>query len=122
MPAVRVAFKSTDRKLGGAGRLAMDAIVGLGTVDGWTGAFVTIEPAGRWFTLADVRLSFACARIKATSGDTLPKANDERLGAAGGAVVGTAGREAMGVKGTLAVGATLLVTVGTLLGAPDELF
>ena len=100
----------------------MEEIVGLGTVGGLTGAFVSVGPAGRWCTLAEVRLSFACARIRATSGDTLPKANDERLGAAGGAVVGTAGREVIGVRGTLAVGTTLLVTDGTLLSTPDALF
>ena len=123
MPPVRVAFSNAERKLGGAGRWAMDAIVGLGTVDGLTGAFVIVRPAGRWLTLADVRLSLACARIRATSGDTSPKANDERLGTMVGAiVVGTTGREVNGVEGTLTVGGTLLITDGTLLGAPNVLF
>lgn len=95
----------------------MEAIVGLDTVDGLTGAFVTVKPVGRWLTLADVRLSLACASINATEGDTSPKANDERLDATGGTIIGTTGREVSGLEGTLTVGTTVLLTDGTLLDA-----
>ncbi len=85
LPTVLAAFRKTERKFGGAGRLGVDVRVGfvivdvtvVMVVDGLINVFVVVETL---FTVTDVKFPFACARIWATSGDILSSDKDEKLG------------------------------------------
>ena len=92
MPVALGRFSKAVRKFGGAGRLGVDVTAGfviadvtdVNVVDG----LINVFAVDKLFVVADVKFPFACASICATSGDTSPNENDERLGVATFVVIG----------------------------------
>ena len=57
-------FNNADKKLGGAGRLGVDAIVGFViVVEGLIKVFAAVAVIGRVFAATVVNFPLACARI-----------------------------------------------------------
>ncbi len=126
LPAVLDTLNKAERKCGGAGRLGVDVIVGFVivdvtdviVVDGLINVFVGIVVVDRLFAVAEVKFPFAWASIWATSGDTSPNENDERLGVTTFVVIGI--ELVVDTNGILLVVELLLFTDVILLETVDE--
>ncbi len=124
--AFRAALRKAERKFGGAGRLGIDVTTGFVivdvavviVVDGFNNVFVTVG-VERLFAVADVKFPFACARIWATSGETSPNENVERLGGVTVLVVVVGIELFVDTKGIFVV-VLLLFTDVTLFDTDDD--
>ncbi len=125
-PAVRATLSKAEKKCGGAERLGVDVIVGFVrvdvavviVVDGLINVFVAAVIVERLFAAADVKFPFACARIWATSGETSPNENVERLGVT--VLVVVVVKLFVETTGIFVVVGVLLFTDVTLLDIDDE--
>lgn len=127
--------KAESKLAGGGGRFGVAVTVGFTNVDATeamalgklSNGFDATVVVVRLFAVADVKFPFAWARICATSGETSPNENDERLGVAVlfvVVVVAVVVAVVVGLfndtKGILVVVVLLLFTDVTVLDKDDD--